>query len=72
MNALSGFDWRGNIRELQNEVERASLFCGDGERIDVDHLSEKIMGGGSTAAAEELQVSRWGLVQKIKALGIEG
>jgi len=108
MDALTGFAWPGNIRELQNEVERAALFCGDDERIDVDHLSEKITGGRAstavapnvkregtlkdvvaeveremitaalerhggnrTRAAEELQVSRWGLVQKIKALGIE-
>ena len=108
MNALTAFEWRGNIRELQNEVERAALFCGDDERIDLDHLSEKITGGRTagtsapgvkregamkeviaeverelitaslerhggnrTRASEELQVSRWGLVQKIKALGIE-
>lgn len=107
MDALVGFEWPGNIRELQNEVERAGLFCGDGERIDLAHLSEKITkgraagasvniprqgtmkevvagverelisaslerhGGNRTRAAEELQVSRWGLVQKIKALGIE-
>lgn len=109
MDALAAFAWPGNIRELQNEVERAALFCGDGERIDLDHLSEKITAGRTstagittgirregtmkeviseverelitaslerhkgnrTRAADELQVSRWGLVQKIKALGIE-
>lgn len=113
MNALSAWKWPGNIRELQNEVERAALFCGDGERIDLEHLSERITegrkasggsgsaggsvpregsmkdviaqveremitaalerhGGNRTRACAELQVSRWGLVQKIKALGIEG
>lgn len=30
MDALGAHDWPGNIRELQNEVERASLFAGDG------------------------------------------
>ncbi len=108
MDALGAHDWPGNIRELQNEVERASLFAGDGERIDLEHLSEKLTEGRATSsgagskvlregalkevlaeveremiaaalerhdgnrthAAEELQVSRWGLVQKIKTYGL--
>jgi two-component system response regulator AtoC len=109
MDRLAAWTWPGNIRELENEVERAALFCGDGQRIDVEHLSERLAGeggfaegglaavpregsmkevvsrvereliaaalerhdGNRTRAAEELQVSRWGLVQKIKALGID-
>ncbi|MBT4098474.1 MAG: sigma-54-dependent Fis family transcriptional regulator [Gemmatimonadetes bacterium] len=108
MDALGAHDWPGNIRELQNEVERASLFAGDGERIDMEHLSEKLTqgraaatgpgakvlregalkevlaeveremiaaalerhNGNRTHACEELQVSRWGLVQKIKTYGL--
>jgi transcriptional regulator with PAS, ATPase and Fis domain len=42
MDALGAHDWPGNIRELQNEVERVSLFAGNGERIDLEHLSEKL------------------------------
>ena len=110
MDALCAHEWPGNIRELQNEVERASLFSGDGERIDLEHLSERLTegrqtGGGPgskvrregalkavlaeveremisaalerhdgnrTRASEELQVSRWGLVQKIKSYGLGG
>ena len=105
MDALGAYKWPGNIRELENEIERAALLCGD-ERIDITHLSERIgsAGGGAanvarkgklkdvlaqveremiitaleendgnrTRAAEELGMSRWGLVQKIKAYEIDG
>ena len=110
MDALGGYEWPGNIRELQNEVERAALLCGDQSGIDLPHLSERILAartsatgapgarevrtgplkevlsrieremiedalnrhdGNRTHAAQELEVSRWGLVQKIKAYGIE-
>jgi len=36
---LSGRRYSGNIRELRNLIERASLLA-DGERIDVLHLQE--------------------------------
>lgn len=44
MDALCAHVWPGNIRELQNEVERAALLAGGEERIDTAHLSERITG----------------------------
>ena len=35
---LSGFDWPGNIRQLQNEVQRAVLLC-EGSTVDATDLS---------------------------------
>jgi DNA-binding NtrC family response regulator len=48
------------MKEVVSRVER-ELIAAALERHD----------GNRTRAAEELQVSRWGLVQKIKALGID-
>lgn len=37
LEALIAHDWPGNIRELQNVIERAMLFCDD-PSIDLSHL----------------------------------
>jgi DNA-binding NtrC family response regulator len=35
---LAGFDWPGNIRQLQNEIQRAVLLC-EGPDVDASDLS---------------------------------
>jgi DNA-binding NtrC family response regulator len=35
---LSGFDWPGNIRQLQNQIQRAVLLC-EGPDVDASDLS---------------------------------
>jgi Nif-specific regulatory protein len=42
MEMLSRFDWPGNIRELENEIERAVCLAGPDQDIGIDCLSEKI------------------------------
>jgi Nif-specific regulatory protein len=42
MEMLARFDWPGNIRELENEIERAVCLAGAQKDIGVDCLSEKI------------------------------
>lgn len=37
LEVLMAYGWRGNIRELENLVERAMLFC-DGDEIGIEHL----------------------------------
>jgi transcriptional regulator of acetoin/glycerol metabolism len=39
MEALVAYRWPGNIRELNNSIERAMLFC-DGETIDLPDLPD--------------------------------
>jgi two-component system NtrC family response regulator len=42
MQALTDYDWPGNIRELRNALERAVLFCDDNV-IDLHHLPQEIV-----------------------------
>ncbi len=42
MQALMAYSWAGNIRELNNAIERAMLFC-DGETIDLPDLPADIV-----------------------------
>lgn len=61
LQALINYDWRGNIRELQNAIERA-VALSDG-RIEVAHLPEKIQAtplairdlNGQTLTLDELE-----------------
>lgn len=42
MDLLAGYDWPGNVREFENEIERAMTLAGDDQEIQAHHLSEKI------------------------------
>jgi two-component system response regulator AtoC len=42
LDALKGYDWPGNIRELRNEVRRAVMFCQDGI-LTSNQLSQNIL-----------------------------
>jgi len=42
MEMLARFDWPGNIRELENEIERAVCLAGSDKDIGIECLSEKI------------------------------
>ncbi|UCD17457.1 MAG: sigma 54-interacting transcriptional regulator [Candidatus Zixiibacteriota bacterium] len=39
---LVGFEWPGNIRELENEVKKLVLLAGDSGMVDIPLLSSKI------------------------------
>lgn len=46
LQVLIGYNWSGNIRELKNVIERASIMSENGI-IDVPHLPENIRQGNS-------------------------
>ncbi|MCK5504170.1 MAG: sigma-54-dependent Fis family transcriptional regulator, partial [Thermodesulfovibrionia bacterium] len=41
LKLLKNYNWKGNVRELENIVERAVLLC-DNEVIDKEYLPEEI------------------------------
>ena len=55
MEALLVYDWPGNIRELENVIERSIILATDGELIDTNHLfnrSEHMTGDVLTVQGE--------------------
>lgn len=46
LRALMNYDYRGGVRELENIIERAIIFC-KGEKITVDDLGERVISSQS-------------------------
>lgn len=45
---LVSYNFPGNVRQLQNAIERAAIFSGQSEEVRVEHLPEEIKEQGST------------------------
>jgi len=39
LSAFKDYEWKGNVRELENVIERAMILC-DGKIIDLEHLPQ--------------------------------
>lgn len=51
LSMMMAYDWPGNIRELENVIERAFLLCSTGE-ITIGQLPEEIASTGHIPAAD--------------------
>jgi DNA-binding NtrC family response regulator len=51
MDRLMAYDWPGNIRELENVIERAVVLCGDRE-IGVDLIPDHVSADAQAAVPE--------------------
>src|SRR5207248_1874522 len=52
------YEWPGNIRELENEVERLVVLAGDERRIGVDLLSGRIKERAQRANVKGIRVDK--------------
>jgi hydrogenase-4 transcriptional activator len=43
IDALIGYDWPGNVRQLRNEIERVVAYAYEGARISVEDLSPEVV-----------------------------
>jgi len=42
VDALTEFDWPGNVRQLRNEIERVIAYANDGEFLSLEHFSPEV------------------------------
>ncbi|MFH1568898.1 MAG: sigma-54 dependent transcriptional regulator [Gemmatimonadota bacterium] len=54
MDLLVGYEWRGNVRELQNVIERALILAGSGE-VRAEDLPQSIMKAPSSEATSQAE-----------------
>lgn len=50
MRALVNYDWPGNVRQLENAIERAVIIA-SGRQIEIDDLPESVATGADEASA---------------------
>ncbi|MGM0644416.1 MAG: sigma-54-dependent transcriptional regulator [Thermodesulfobacteriota bacterium] len=68
MDQLLAYPFPGNVRELQNVIERAVTFC-HGDRIDVEHLPTRVRqntGGFEDAYAPPTDASAGKMMETLK------
>jgi transcriptional regulator with PAS, ATPase and Fis domain len=72
MDRLVACEWSGNVRELENEIERVVALAGDADTITVDMLSEHVRGrpaaDEAASGAVELPVFDWDLNRSVDEL----
>jgi two-component system response regulator HupR/HoxA len=56
MDLFTAYDWSGNVRELENEIERAVALAGDEDTVHSDMLSEHLRGGGDEASSSRIEI----------------
>ena len=62
LDILRGYGWPGNVRQLENELERASVICDTSCEIDINHLSPDLM---ASSGAAEIQRLPHGQLQQV-------
>ncbi len=67
MDILQSYDWPGNVRQLENEIERAAIICDIAGHIDTNHLSrELIINQGNTPGYDLPQGSLQEIIERVE------
>jgi DNA-binding NtrC family response regulator len=75
LDRLSGFDWPGNVRQLQNEIQRAVLLCEGNEVAAADMSVTNVKGDSDLAGDVDTSftllegVERNAIISTLKATG---
>ncbi len=62
LNVFKSYEWKGNVRELENVIERAMIMC-DGDTLRLEHFAQFY---SQQNTAEELQSGLKGAVRKFE------
>ena len=61
MDRLVAYGWSGNVRELENEIERAVALAGSDQHISAEMLSERIRESEASSRAISEGPREWNL-----------
>ena len=67
MRLLQAYPFPGNVRELENEIQRAVALAENGRPIGPEHLSDRIRGGADRVLPQTLNVA----IEQLKRRMIE-
>jgi len=74
LEALVGYSWPGNLRELRQAIERAVLTC-EGRDVEVLHLPDALRAGAAglrmpkVPGASLRELERYALLQTLEQVG---
>jgi two-component system response regulator HydG len=70
LDRLGGYHWPGNIRELENLVQRAVILC-QGEQVEAGHLPPDLSPGINTTSAGAMPFPQDATLQQVERIWID-
>jgi two-component system response regulator HupR/HoxA len=68
MDALCAHTWAGNVRELENEIERCVALAGDADTVGIEMLSDDVRGRSADSEATTTLPSNLPLAEAVDVL----
>jgi len=56
MDMFAAYGWSGNVRELENEIQRVVALAGDEDTVHSDMLSEYLRGGSDDTSSAGIEI----------------